>query len=114
MTEYNIFAERLKEILSDKMTQSELSKKTGITEVTISRYANGQRVPKATEIVKIAQALNVSCDYLLGYDEKDMSVRELITKLNILSNNITLSVNECMEYHKTKIIVEKIYKNILN
>ena len=73
MKEYNIFAERLKNILSNKMTQRELAEKTGLTEVTISRYVNGQRVPKGTEIVKISQAINVSCDYLLGVvdNEKD-------------------------------------------
>ena len=38
MKEYNIFAERLKNILSNKMTQRELAEKTGLTEVTISRY----------------------------------------------------------------------------
>ena len=45
--------------------------------------------------------------------EKDMTVSELITTLNILSNDITLPVNECIEYHRAKIIVEKIYKNVI-
>lgn len=89
MAEYKIFAERLRKILSYKMTQSELAEKTGLTEVTISRYINGQRVPKATEIAKISQVLNVSCDYLLGIvdcendykmtdEEKLCAIKEII------------------------------------
>lgn len=42
-----------------------------------------------------------------------MTVSELITTLNILSNDITLPINECIEYHRAKIIVEKIYKNVI-
>lgn len=71
MKEYLIFSERMKEAMkkNNRMTQMELSKITGITNVSISRYINGQRVPKITEIIKIANALDVSCDFLLGIDD---------------------------------------------
>lgn len=108
------FSKRLDYILLEQgISQRRLSEMSGITEQTISRYVNDERVPKATEIVKIAKSLNVSIDYLLGQDKKDMTVSELITKLDILSNDITLPVNECIEYHRAKIIVEKIYKNVI-
>lgn len=71
MEEYKIFSNRLKEAMKKKhrMKQSELAEATGLTEVTISRYINGYRVPKATELVRISKAVGVSCDYLLGNDE---------------------------------------------
>lgn len=71
MKEYLIFSERMKEAMkkNNRMTQMELSEITGITNVSISRYVNGQRVPKITEIIKIANALDVSCDFLLGIDD---------------------------------------------
>lgn len=71
MKEYEIFGERMKVAMKriNRMKQSELAEITGITEVTISRYINSQRVPKVTEILKIADALDVSCDYLMGKDE---------------------------------------------
>ena len=71
MSEYTIFSKRLKaQLEKNKISQRELAEKTGITEVTISRYISAQRIPKATEIVKIANILNCSCDYLLGNENK--------------------------------------------
>lgn len=48
------------------MTQKELANKTRLTEVTISRYVNNQRMPKASHIVTLCKALCVSADWLLG------------------------------------------------
>lgn len=63
----DIISIRIKEALKARnMTQRELAEATGITEVTISRYASSTRIPRGTEIVKIASALNVTCDYILG------------------------------------------------
>lgn len=62
-----IFSSRIKETLKSRgISQRELATRSGITEVTISRYVSGARIPKGTEIIKIAAALNVSADYLLG------------------------------------------------
>lgn len=59
--------DRIAGILAQKgMTQRELAERTDTTEVSISRYINNQRVPKATMIVKIAKVLGVSADALLG------------------------------------------------
>ena len=52
------------------MTQRELANKTGITEATISRYAQSKRTPKGPEIVKISKALGCTTDFLLGLDDK--------------------------------------------
>ena len=50
----------IKEILEAKgMSQRELADKVGITEVTLSRYINGNRVPKAPVAMCIARALGV-------------------------------------------------------
>ncbi len=54
---------KLKDILEDRcMTQRKLSDKTGISEITISRYVNGKRTPNVREAMLIARALNVSVD----------------------------------------------------
>lgn len=69
--EYKIIGERILNALDTrKMTQRELANKTGITEVTISRYAQSKRVPKGPEIVKISKALGCTTDFLLGLDDK--------------------------------------------
>lgn len=56
---------RLKEILELKgMTQKELADKADVTEVSISRYANGSRIPNAQLAGKIAQILDSSVEEL--------------------------------------------------
>lgn len=54
------------------LSQRELAERAGITEVTISRYINGARIPKATALLAIAEALGCSIEALLQgvkYDE---------------------------------------------
>lgn len=73
MTKWRVFAERTKALLEEHgMTQRELAEQVGITEVSISRYMSGQRIPKATVIVKCAKALGVSADYLVGTEGKNV------------------------------------------
>lgn len=106
---YEDFGKKLSFLLKDKgLSQRELAKSIGVTETTISRYASGGRVPRGSEIKKIADVLGVSIDFLLSNDHKYMSVNELLVKLNILANDITLPINECVEYHRTKIVIEKV------
>lgn len=59
-----IFSLRLKEILEEKkMTVYRLSKKTGISQSTLSRYINGERQPLFQNVVAIANTLGVGLDY---------------------------------------------------
>lgn len=70
MDEYMIFAERLTtEMERQELSYRQLAEKMGITVTTLFRYAKGQRVPKATEIVKASRALGVTCDYLIGLSD---------------------------------------------
>lgn len=65
-----ILVERLQIILNSReMTLTELSIDTGITITSLSRYVNGERVPDAISLGKIAVALSVSSDYLLGISD---------------------------------------------
>ncbi len=48
------------------MKQNELSEIIGITNSTMSKYENNINVPNADTLCKIANALNVSTDYLVG------------------------------------------------
>lgn len=68
----DVFCERLRILIKSMgITQKELAKKIGCTEVTISRYITGERVPKATIVVKIANVLGVSVDYLIGNESRN-------------------------------------------
>lgn len=48
------------------MTQQELSKLSGISEVMISQYERGVRTPKNSNLLKIAYVFDKSGEKLLG------------------------------------------------
>ena len=69
MTE-DLFGHRLKKVLTERgMMQKELATKTGITELSISRYIHGGRIVSVPILIEICKVLNVSADYLLGLSE---------------------------------------------
>ena len=62
-------AERLKNALEIRdISQSELSRKTGIGKSSISTYLTGEYEPKQKNIYKMALALNVNEAWLMGAD----------------------------------------------
>mgnify|MGYP002802636736 CR=1 FL=1 len=62
-------AERLKRALEIRdISQSELSRKTGIGKSSISTYLTGEYEPKQRNIYKMALALNVNEAWLMGAD----------------------------------------------
>ena len=101
--DFNIddFSYRLSVLLDEKnMTQVQLAKKVGTTNVTICRYLKAERIPRLDVVAKIAYVLDVSSDYLLGLtDDKtakatnnqEENLQRLISKLFSLSNDSTLS-----------------------
>ena len=64
------FATRLTaELQRQGLSQREYADRAGLTEVTASRYARGERVPRASVILKTAEVLGVTCDYLVGLSD---------------------------------------------
>lgn len=66
------FSERLNEALGRFWEGSNRSfaEACGVTEVSMSRYLSGDRVPKAPLIITMAKVLGVSADYLLGLGDE--------------------------------------------
>lgn len=63
----NTLGSRIAELLAQfNMTQRELADKVNVTEVSMSRYIKGDRVPKGPIIANIAAALHTTTDYLLN------------------------------------------------
>lgn len=62
---FPIFQKRFNE-LRGKMSQDDFAKFIGISRPTIGFYENGERVPDALVLNKIADACEVDIDYLLG------------------------------------------------
>ena len=66
----NIGARILTLLKQNGMTRKELANQIGVTEVSISRYITGARMPKANIVVYMADALNTTTDYILGRTEE--------------------------------------------
>ena len=65
-----MIGERISREMKEKhITQREMAATVGITELTMSRYINNERVPSATVIGEIAKILDVTTDYLIGIDD---------------------------------------------
>lgn len=76
------------------LNQKELAEKCGITEATLSRYENDLREPKSEIVVRMADALNVTTDYLLGRtNEKTFTVKD--------EKSIQKDLKQIMEEFKT-------------
>ena len=61
---------RLKQLREErKLTLRELAEKIHIDKSSLSRFENGEREPRTSVIVDIANFFNVSLDYLLGQSE---------------------------------------------
>ena len=66
-----------------KITQVDLAKKINVKQETISAYESDKALPSADVLVKIANYLNTSVDYLLGRIEDDSPLSEFnIKKMN--------------------------------
>ena len=73
------FNERLKKYREDKgLTQVQLSEFTGITTRQIQKYEGGKARPRLDAAEKIAKALNITTDELLGH--ADMLVAQAAEK----------------------------------
>ena len=49
-----------------KMTQLELSEKTGIDQAVISKFESGERIPTTEKLIILADFYEVSVDYMIG------------------------------------------------
>ncbi len=62
-------AQRALERLAEAgLRQKDLAEHTNVREQTLSRYKTGERIPDTYELYRIAVALGVSIDWLLGID----------------------------------------------
>ena len=66
-----IFPERLSYLMRiEKLSQSELARKIGISQSAICNWLNGKKEPSIESLWKLADYFDVTVDYLIG-KEKD-------------------------------------------
>lgn len=98
-----ILGRRIKDALGDR-TQAWLSERSGLTQATVSRYIRGTRVPDAYALASIAKALDVSCDWLLGIENKcgetydiEAVLDGLVVLLDLVNMNQKLAVAQAID-----------------
>lgn len=105
---YNgILAKRIRDTISSKkMTQTKLEELSGIKRQQLSNYANGTTAPSSDILGKLAKALSVSADYLLGLTDdpaprgqgiKIETVGDVVTILDKIQSEIWLSKRSIVE-----------------
>jgi transcriptional regulator with XRE-family HTH domain len=63
----NDLGKRISDLLKQNgLSQKELAEKIGVTNASMSRYINGERIPKGPVVASIAGVLHVEAEYLLG------------------------------------------------
>lgn len=82
MEELKMFSKRLIVLLKEnKLTQKDLSEKLGLSAAAINKWTKSEGgMPDYDNLFKLRKIFNVSADYLLGYDLKD--VMESMTSCN--------------------------------
>ena len=80
------FAERLKEHRKQAhLTQVELAKRLGIGQSSYADWERGKKNPTQENLIRLAQTLNVSVDYLVGNSEEksdELDNIELLFRMN--------------------------------
>lgn len=72
------FSERLKELRKQAhLTQVELAKRLGIGQSSYADWERGKKNPTQENLIKLAQILNVSVDYLVGNSDEHLKEDEL-------------------------------------
>ena len=80
---------RIRSLREDRdLRQSDVSKATGIDQRTLSNYETGKTNPDSFAIIKLADFFDVSCDYLLGRERADLPTETLISKIDIIQNEL--------------------------
>lgn len=57
--------------MSQHLSQTELSKRIGVTNALISAIEKGERSPSLETLIKLSRQFKVSTDYLLGIKSKE-------------------------------------------
>ena len=80
------FSERLKDLRKQaNFTQVEVAEKLGISQPAYASWERGAKKPTQENLIKIAQVLNVSVDYLVGNSEEksdELDNIELLFRMN--------------------------------
>lgn len=99
------FSERLKNLRKQAhLTQVDVAEKLGISQPAYASWERGIKKPTQENLVKIAQILNVSIDYLVGNSDESVKKDELDNVELIFRMNSKGLTDEEKEIFKKELI----------
>lgn len=102
------FGNRLKEArLLKGLSQKELGDLIGVSSVSVCGYENGNKVPSLEVLSDMVSELNLSPNYLLGYDVDVIAEEEEEYKITLSKDEILL-INEI---RKDKVLHSRVFKD---
>lgn len=104
------FAQILDDLLIERgLSNYQISKDTGISDSLIGYWRQGKRIPKADNLLQLANYLEVSTDYLLTGIKSTCSTQEL----SLLEMECLEKFNRLLEIDKGKILdrMETMYES---
>jgi transcriptional regulator with XRE-family HTH domain len=105
MTKVAECRERLVELLKiNGLTKAEFCRKTGIDNSAMTRYINGERVPRQDKVAAIAEAFNVDPAWLMGYDVPMYNIMKIEARIKHAEVDTQL---ERLQYYYGKLSKEK-------
>lgn len=94
----NRMSKKLKEY---GISQRLLATLTHTTEVSVSRYVNDKRIPKADVLYRIACALHTTTDYLLGLTTSEQTNEEWFCTLSTEEKaNVIMNIKNTILYRE--------------
>lgn len=100
-------AERLFRLRNEKgLTQESAAEAAGVSRVALTRYENGQRMPKMNIVDALAEVYGVTVDYLMGRDEPQSEPDlppHLREPYEVFSQLTPQELNEIVEMAKFKL-----------
>lgn len=97
---------KIKELRTEqKMTQSDLAERLGVTKSSMSSYENGSRLPSYDILLKIARIFKVSTDILLGHGDKN----EINLNVSGLTNEQILFLKTLIEDYRRANIISSLF-----
>lgn len=97
-----IFAKRFGQLRAD-MTQAEFADFLGISRPTVGFYENGERIPDASVLIRIAKKCNVSTDWLLGISDNRITDNRTIGEVTGLNDEAIEFLSMCKMSESEKI-----------
>ncbi len=93
---------------ANDLSQSQLSQKLGVSQRNISYYENGERIPPADILLKLADIFKVSIDYILGNDnhigKQSMHCNDICNRIYDIASHSEKSIEDLKPLLKTEIL----------